>query len=344
MPNRARIPNKVKVEVLIASVHTCCICHHPGAHVQIHHIDGNPGNNALANLAVLCVSCHSRVTGDEGLGQRYSHQEVLEYKIRWEAEVATAQRSRITTLSEVTKWSEVFTPEGGLPATGASGREYYHIHHDLTRAVSTALGLPAKRRRFRHDDLERLTSEIDKAGLLRRTRPNTIDEYNEKPFVLETVKATKVFFPSGRLREALPSLRELVVWISDPSPRFLQLSGDRTWKFDGAFLYLIGSFWDDHGPGTLYSGCSALQVIANVIHGEPPGKTDWSEPLGRKSFLHPVEKLKQLGGIAMDSREYEVLYRNRHMSNEQCFLDEDTAYRVHDLLAYPIFMALRLHA
>jgi len=65
--------------------HTCCICRERGKDVQIHHIDGNHANNADRNLAVLCLDCHSRVTGRRGLGRSFSVAEVRKYKVDWES-------------------------------------------------------------------------------------------------------------------------------------------------------------------------------------------------------------------------------------------------------------------
>ena len=59
--------------------------------MQLHHIDGDPSNNGEMNLAVLCLDCHSRVTGDEGLGRRYSQAEVRLYKTRWEETCRTVK-------------------------------------------------------------------------------------------------------------------------------------------------------------------------------------------------------------------------------------------------------------
>jgi hypothetical protein len=53
----------------------------------IHHIDGNHDNNNIRNLAVLCLSCHSKVTGPRGLGRRFSPQEVTKYKRNWESRI-----------------------------------------------------------------------------------------------------------------------------------------------------------------------------------------------------------------------------------------------------------------
>jgi len=64
--------------------HTCCICRERGKDVLIHHIDGDKNNNDPANLAILCLDCHSKVTGERGLGRKYSELEVKKYKRNWE--------------------------------------------------------------------------------------------------------------------------------------------------------------------------------------------------------------------------------------------------------------------
>jgi hypothetical protein len=48
------------------------------------HIDGDPNNNTLANLCVVCLDCHSRLTGRRGLGKQFSPLEVRLYKHEWE--------------------------------------------------------------------------------------------------------------------------------------------------------------------------------------------------------------------------------------------------------------------
>jgi hypothetical protein len=84
--NKARIPipKDISEQLLYQNRHTCSICHEFRKHVQIHHIDSNPSNNDIENLSVLCLDCHSLVTGNEGLGRSYSPQEVIKYKSSWE--------------------------------------------------------------------------------------------------------------------------------------------------------------------------------------------------------------------------------------------------------------------
>ena len=59
MTARVEIPKELAARVLFASDKTCCVCRLERTKVQIHHIDGNPSHNEFANLAVICLNCHS---------------------------------------------------------------------------------------------------------------------------------------------------------------------------------------------------------------------------------------------------------------------------------------------
>lgn len=89
---RSTIRGLVADEVLFQADHTCCICRMKGKDVQIHHIDGNASNNNSANLAVVCMDCHSKITGRRGLGQSYSVGEVRKYKRTWDKQVLDGRR------------------------------------------------------------------------------------------------------------------------------------------------------------------------------------------------------------------------------------------------------------
>jgi len=60
--------------------------------VIIHHIDRNNSNNDLDNLAVLCMDCHSRVTGTRGLGKSFKPGEVKRYKRAWDKQVRDSRK------------------------------------------------------------------------------------------------------------------------------------------------------------------------------------------------------------------------------------------------------------
>jgi hypothetical protein len=84
---RRRIPARVEEEILFLADHTCSICTTRYKDVQVHHIDGDPSNNDLKNLVIVCLDCHSRITGGRGLGRSYTRGEVRRYKRSWEARV-----------------------------------------------------------------------------------------------------------------------------------------------------------------------------------------------------------------------------------------------------------------
>lgn len=94
MPPREQIPSRVVTEILFINNHTCCVCRRSERDVQIHHIDETRSNNALGNLAVVCLDCHSRVTGRRGLGRSYTSMEVRQYKRSWERQVLNSRRIR----------------------------------------------------------------------------------------------------------------------------------------------------------------------------------------------------------------------------------------------------------
>jgi hypothetical protein len=90
---RIPLPKKIENEVLFLNLHTCCICRERNKDVQIHHIDGNSSSNTISNLAVICLDCHSRVTGKRGLGRSYGPGEVRKYKASWEKQVLATRRT-----------------------------------------------------------------------------------------------------------------------------------------------------------------------------------------------------------------------------------------------------------
>jgi hypothetical protein len=85
---RNKIPLSIVEELLFKSDHSCSICGQSGKDVQLHHIDGDNSNNVIDNLIVLCLDCHSKVTGTAGLGRVYTPGEVKRYKRSWEKTVA----------------------------------------------------------------------------------------------------------------------------------------------------------------------------------------------------------------------------------------------------------------
>ena len=88
---RPKLPVAIEEETLFNADHTCCICREKNKDVVIHHIDGNRTNNDLDNLAVVCLDCHSRVTGVRGLGKSFKQGEVRRYKRSWDKQIRVSR-------------------------------------------------------------------------------------------------------------------------------------------------------------------------------------------------------------------------------------------------------------
>lgn len=88
MAKRIPIPEDISTELLYISDKTCCKCHRPNIPVQIHHIDENPSNNNIENLAVLCLDCHDETQIKGGFGRGLSKKLVKKYRDEWHKEVS----------------------------------------------------------------------------------------------------------------------------------------------------------------------------------------------------------------------------------------------------------------
>ena len=80
---RTPIPPEVAIEVLFQQDHTCCVCRERGKTVQIHHIDDDPTNHSIQNLAVLCAEDHARTQLRGGFGRQLLAAEVRKYRDDW---------------------------------------------------------------------------------------------------------------------------------------------------------------------------------------------------------------------------------------------------------------------
>lgn len=64
------MPEDVSAQVQFMANRTCCVCREPGKAVQIHHLDEDPSNNSLDNLAVLCLQHHNDTQLKGGFGRK----------------------------------------------------------------------------------------------------------------------------------------------------------------------------------------------------------------------------------------------------------------------------------
>lgn len=81
--DRTSIPEAVRVDVLAACNNRCCVCQTP--FVQIHHIDEDPSNNEIENLAPLCPNCHTQAHHKGNIVTNLTPGRIVELRDRWYA-------------------------------------------------------------------------------------------------------------------------------------------------------------------------------------------------------------------------------------------------------------------
>lgn len=85
MPERKRPADVTKFEVLYASARRCCVCFaldqdYSEKKGQIAHLDRNPSNNCLDNLAWLCLPHHDAYDTKTSQSKGFSESEVRRYR------------------------------------------------------------------------------------------------------------------------------------------------------------------------------------------------------------------------------------------------------------------------
>lgn len=85
---RINIPPRIAARILFLADHTCCRCWVPDKPVQIHHIDEDPSNNTIENLAVLCLEHHNETQISGGFGRKLDADSVMLYRNDWNVRVA----------------------------------------------------------------------------------------------------------------------------------------------------------------------------------------------------------------------------------------------------------------
>ena len=71
-------------QIMFASDRTCCVCRdRTRKKVQLHHIDGDSSNTVFANLAVLCLDCHSDTLTKHAFARNLTPELVRLYNTAW---------------------------------------------------------------------------------------------------------------------------------------------------------------------------------------------------------------------------------------------------------------------
>lgn len=99
---RKKIPQSIEAEVLFLNDRTCCICKDSNKGVQIHHIDGDQGNNIPSNLAVVCTDHHDEIHKRGGITKGISPTLLKKYKLEWESTLRRQHTQQLNPLKSST--------------------------------------------------------------------------------------------------------------------------------------------------------------------------------------------------------------------------------------------------
>jgi hypothetical protein len=104
MAIRAKIPDQIVADLLIATKRRCCLCvfldnDRSRKRVQIAHIDQKRNNNDSANLVPLCLDHHDEYDSTTRQSKGITQQELSTYKDQlielFKADIATAEKIKI---------------------------------------------------------------------------------------------------------------------------------------------------------------------------------------------------------------------------------------------------------
>lgn len=194
-----------------------------------------------------------------------------------------------------------------------------------------------------------IVTALRESGQLRIYRPESTEDFwrrdHDNWYVWERTVATPVTLSlKGKFPDEVEGPAALNVWISDPPTR-VEIKDE--WDFRDSFLLLVEELGEFTWPMPWFiSGVSALRLVAEVLEDPRPLTMEWlmaiaqsEDRFGRWRADHPVEKLRQIGGIVGRPRLIETVYKVVYMTDEQAYETDGGQTRVSDLLAYPLYIA-----
>lgn len=125
MRKRQSIPPRVEEQLLFETHRTCCICQKPGRSLVLHHINSDPSNNNLRNLAVLCHECHDEAHKRSSLSHALTPRLVRKFRDDWLQQVRSRRASPTAVRSKL--------PHEAMLETLAV-HEIRKVHSDLMEA------------------------------------------------------------------------------------------------------------------------------------------------------------------------------------------------------------------
>ena len=115
MSNRIKVPQAKETELLTLSARRCCLCFainndYNEKAGQIVHLDQDPSNNDIDNLAWLCLEHHDKYDGKTSQSKGYQEHEVKTYRKKLYDTVSELRKSAFTDTKQKITSTNNFQP------------------------------------------------------------------------------------------------------------------------------------------------------------------------------------------------------------------------------------------
>ena len=273
MVERKRIPRRIEREILFRSEMVCCVCGSTG--VQIHHLDGNPSNNDITNLCVLCVKHHAEASSTSTMTRKLDA--ALLRKFRGEHEAQVAKRRRLASPQREIKIGE---------------RELARF--EIKRLIYS---LPTKRTR---QDVKAVLDDVYHWYLV-----EGMDEYRDH--IIYTFSLSHYFLEESQTPVVLDYLWNLFWHFIGPEDVSMDTKDERSLFSAIKLIGYIVTFAEavDYGPKVVKAGLATLENLSDIarwykkarIHSEiqrqlEQARSEWEE--GHASAKGTEKRKKRL--------------------------------------------------
>lgn len=198
--------------------------------------------------------------------------------------------------------------------------------------------------------IRKILRALERSGQLRLERPRNNSEFWQEDrhgwYVQEALVATPVVLPiPPRVLGRFKNIETFTVWVCPPVQPVTPLALTE-WDALGSVVFLVEELTTLTWPGPYQiSGISSLRVLVEGVMAErqislgelhqlPASEDRFSE----RVEMSPIEKLESLGGVAGMPRRILTTYKIAYMNDEQGWFHDGQFLRVHDILAYPLFI------
>jgi hypothetical protein len=172
---RVEIPRAIEAQVQFASDRICCVCRIKGKPIQIHHIDDNPANNEIKNLAVLCLECHDETQIRGGFGRKLNADQVILYRDDWLIQVAKTRAANFDRLATADLQDQSINVE-----LATSLAEIYREREEYELLAMHYLGIGNDELRDKYIDLAIKQGMDDEGIIFFRSTQHRLDLIPEK--------------------------------------------------------------------------------------------------------------------------------------------------------------------